>query len=388
MPLSRTQCAVLVAVAGGAVLGAVSCRPAPAPVWRVGLIGTFEGNAANSSGIPGRRGAELAVDSLNRAGGVVIAGVAHRVVLVPREAAVRPDAAASAARALVNLDSVDVIVGPQQSALAIAAGAVAEASDVPLVAPMASGAAVTADRRLVSRLAFQDAVQGAVLARFAWDSLGVRRAAALFDAASPYGRDIVALFRSTFEARGGHMAAAETFDDDGSPDHTAQLRRLIATQPDALLLPNFKSRDSTQFRIARQLGFRGRFLGSDAWDGIALSRRDDPRGIIIVANWDRRSDRPRLRAFVQAHTTRYPGETARATAAATFDAVLYLAAAAARAGQRSGAPLMTAFRSAGRLDGAFGEYVFDGTGNPVRGAVLLEVGPDSTRVRATASPPP
>lgn len=365
----------------------VSCRPAATPTWRVGLIGTFAGSAANSSGVPGVRGAELAVDSLNRAGGVVIGGVAHRVVLVPRETAPRPDAAASAARALINLDSVDVVVGPQQSPLALAAGAVAEASEVPLIAPMASGAAVTAGRRFVTRLAFQDAVQGAVLARFVWDSLRLRRAAALFDAASPYGRDIVELFRSTFESRGGRVTAVEAFDGDGPSDHTPQLRRLVATNPEALLLPNFTSRDSAQFASARRLGFRGQFLGSDAWDGIAMLRRAEARGAIIVANWDRRGTRPALRAFLAAHAARYPGQVPRATAAATFDAVLLLADAATRAGATSGLELVTALRNAGARAGAFGEYVFDGTGNPVRGAVLLEVAQDSTRVRATAPPP-
>jgi branched-chain amino acid transport system substrate-binding protein len=236
-------------------------------------------------------------------------------------------------------------------------------------------------------LAFLDEVQGAVLARFAYDSLGIRRAAALSDAASPYGHDIVALFQRTFEALGGTITGNETFDADGSPDHTPQLRRLVAGRPDALLVPNFTSRDSNQFTAARRMGFTGRFLGSDAWDGIAMSKREDARGAIIVANWDRRGTRPHLQQFLAAHAAAFPGEPARATAAATYDAVLLLARAVTTAKAPSGAAVMQAFRVAGRVEGAFGEYVFDGSPNPVRGAVLLEIAQDSTRLRATAPPP-
>jgi branched-chain amino acid transport system substrate-binding protein len=353
----------------------------------VGLIGVFELNGAASSGLPARAGAELAVAELNAAGGVRIGGVPHRIVLLDRETAMRPDAAASVARGLINLDSVDVIVGPQQSALALAAGAVAEASSVPLVAPMASSPAVTEGRQLVTRLAFLDPVQGEVLARFAYDSLGARRAAALSNAASPYGRDIVRLFRSTFEALGGQLVAEATYNVDDTASPAPQVRRLVDADPDVLLLPNFSSRDSSQFMLARASGFTGRFLGSDAWDAVALAQRTEVRGAIIVANWDSRGDRARVQAFRAAFERRFPGERPRATAAATYDAIHLLARAAERAGARSGDAVSEALRNAGDYDGAFGGYRFVGTGDPVRGAVILEVTEDTTRVRAVVGPP-
>ena len=369
------------------LLGLAACESAPAPEFRVGLIGAFEGAFAQSSGLPARQGATLAVEHLNAEGGVLIDGVRHRVVLVDRETAPRPDAAATVARALINLDSVDVIVGPQQSVLALSAGAVAEASAVPLVAPMASSPAVTTDRALVSRLAFLDAVQGRELARFAYDSLGARRAAALYAASSPYGREITTLFRETFEALGGTMVGEETFNADDPETVAPQIRRLVGARSDVLLLPNFTSRDSLHFQLARRLGFAGRLLGSDAWDAVALSRRPEVQGAIILANWDRRSDYPAGRTFHDAFAARHPGETVRATAAATYDAIRLLALAASRAHTRSGRLVMDSLRGIGDYEGAFGSYRFVGTGDPVRGAVVLEVAADSTRVRAQVRPP-
>lgn len=370
-----------------AVAALSGCKARPDPEFRIGLIGVFTGSQANSSGIPARRGATLAVDALNAAGGVRIDGVLHRVVLLDRESESRPDAAASVARSLINLDSADVIIGPQGSALALAAGAVAEGSAVPLVTPMSSSPQVTAGRRLVTRLAFLDAFQGEVLARYAYDSLGLRRAASLFNAASPYGREITELFRKTFESMGGTMVAVESFDADDMTDHLVQLKRLAHERPDVLLLPNFTARDSAQFHLARSLGFKGRFLGTDAWDGLALMRRDDVQGVVLVANWDRRGGRPALHEFRKAWDVRFPGEVPRATAAATYDAVMLLARSAQRAKVRTGVALMDSLRHAGSYEGAFGSYRFVGTGDPVRGAVLLEIALDSTLLRAAIEPP-
>ncbi len=365
-----------------------ACR-APAPAeFRVGLIGVFDGPARLSSGVPARLGAQLAVDELNAAGGVVIGGVAHRVVLVDKATPNRPDAAASVARELVNLDSVDVIVGPQFSHLAIAAGAVAEAAEVPMITPMASAAAVTEGRRFVTRLAFVDAVQGRVLARYAFDSLRVRRVAAMHNAASAYGRDIVTLFTREFERSGGTLTAVTTYDADDPASRRRAIAEFMRARPEAVLLPNFTGDDSLDLREMRERGFRGRLLGSDAWDAIALEKAGDVNAAILAANWDRRAERPEMEAFRASFTKRHADERPRATAAATYDAIRLLAAAATRAGATTGADLATALRTAGDVAGAFGRYRFTGTGDPVRGAAILEMVGDSSVLRALFDPDP
>lgn len=371
-----------------AVLFAVACADPEPATWRVGLIGSYTGTMAGSSGIPARQGAEIAVRRLNARGGVIIDGRAHRVVLIERETDNRPDAAALAARALINLDSVDVLIGPQTSNLAIAAAPVAEVSKVPMITPMASNPAVTAGRRMVTRLAFVDAFQGEVLARYAYDSLRIRRAAALHDAGSPYGRDITRLFSETFEALGGRIVRVETFDADDPRAHAPQLRRILAERPDAILLPSFIVHDSAQIRVARSLGFRGRFLGSDAWDVRTLATRDDALGSIVVANWNRRADRAASRDYLAAWDSAHPGAPPRATSAATFDAIMLAAEAARRAGVRSGPALVDSLRGLGPWAGALADFEFHGTGDPRRGAVILEVQRDSMPLRAVIGPLP
>jgi branched-chain amino acid transport system substrate-binding protein len=369
-----------------ALLCGLGCGPAEPPEVRIGLIGVFSGAMESTSGIPARDGALMAIDQLNADGGILIDGRRHRLVLVERRVENRPDAAAVAARSLINLDSVDVILGPQFSALAIAAAPIAEESEVLMISPMASNPAVTAGRRFVFRLAFLDDFQGEVLARFAAESLVVRRAAVLHDAASLYGRDIAALFARTFASLGGTVVGIETFDVDGGRDYRPQLRRLFAQRPDALLLPNFVTADSSQIYQARDMGFRGVFLGSDSWDVRGLSPREAAIGSVIVANWDRRSSRPAAAAFIAAWNARYTEEP-RATGAATYDAVHLVALAMQRAGRRVGGAVADSLRTLGRYEGAVTTYDFVGSNNPRRGAVILEVRPQGLDVRATFGPP-
>jgi branched-chain amino acid transport system substrate-binding protein len=290
-----------------------------------------------------------------------------------------------AARRLVNLDSVDVIVGPQSSTLAIAAAPIAEESEVLMLVPMASNPAVTAGRRFVFRLAFLDSFQGEVLARFAFDSLGIRRAGVMHDAASPYGRDIATLFATTFADLGGEVVGVERYDVDGSRDYRPLLRRLLSRQPQALLLPNFVSADSVQLRQAIDLGFTGRFLGTDSWDVRGLAATPAYHGALIVGNWDRDTSRLMAQRFQREWKRNYRS-TPYATAAATYDAIHIVAEAMRRSGQRAGPVLADTLRHFGPFDGAVAAYDFRGANDPVRGAVLLQLGPDGLGIR-TAVPP-
>jgi branched-chain amino acid transport system substrate-binding protein len=363
-----------------------ACTPEPKPVWRVGLLGTLEGRLGEASGLPAERGARIAVDQINAAGGVVIAGVPHEVVLVSRHTGARADEAAAAMRSLINRDSADVVVGPQFSRLAVTAATVANAADVPMIAPMASSPAVTDGRPLVSRMAFLDAVQGEVLARFVYDSLGVRRAASMHNAASGYGGEIVGLFSATFSELGGRMVAREAHAADDTSAHRAEVDRMLAQQPEVLLLPDLSPRDSVMLRRLREAGFRGRVLGSDSWDAVSMARIPDLSGTIIVANWDRRTERPAARYFMHQWNADPKAGDPRAAAVATYDAVHLLARAAEKAGVRSGRPLADSVQTFGRYEGAMANYTFGGTGNPRRSATILEVRGDTTALRGVIEP--
>jgi branched-chain amino acid transport system substrate-binding protein len=365
---------------------ALGCaRPEPPPM-RIALLAITEGQMAASSGQPSIEGAQLAEEEINAAGGIMIDGRARRVRVLLHTYNERPDAASSAAREAINLDRADAIVGPQLSSHAISAANVAEGAGVPLITPMASSAEVTAGRHFVFRLAFVDGIQGGLLAHFAFDSLRVRRPAVLFDRSSGYGRGIAQLFGATMQARGVRIVATETFVPDGGFDYRPQLRRLLASAPDAILLPNFAQQDSFQVRQARELGFRGRFLGTDRWDPVSLGKIPEVDGTVVVSNWSVKSDRQPSREFVARYERRF-GHIPRSTAAATYDAVRLLADAARRANTFDGAELARAIGATSNFPGVVAQYRFRGTGDPDRGGMLLMFASGRDSLIFTAGPP-
>ena len=328
---------------------------------------------AVASGIPAAEGAQLAMEEINTQGGVLIGGQRYTLRVIVKNYDPRPDAAATAARALINIDSVDVVIGPQLSAHAIAAGGVAEDAHVPLIAPMASAPAVTAGRHFVFRLAFLDPFQGEMLARYARDDAKATKAAVLYDIANPYGRDIAALFRDTFESLGGKMVATETFTSDAERDFTAQLTRIKQTNPDVLLLPNYGIVDSIQVRQARAMGIKAQFLGSDNWDPVGVRRVPQAIGTVLSHQWHVETPTAQSRSFVERYRRRF-GVEPRSTAAMTYDAVRLVADAAQRAGRLDGDALRGGLATTAGLQGVTGVIRFNGTGDPARSGVLSRIG--------------
>ena len=364
-----------------------ACAPKPEPQVRIGLLALLTGDLAPQSGIPSQQGAEMAVDDINAAGGIDVAGNRMKVKLTVRDYEPRPDAAATGARALINLDSVDAIVGPQLSAHAVTAASIAEMSHVPMIAPMASNPAVTAGRHYVFRLAFLDPFQGEMLARYALENLGARRAAVLYEVSSPYGRDITALFRATFEKAGGAIVAAETFTNDQGTDFRVQLKRIAAARPDVLLLPNLSFVDSFQVRQARAVGIRAPFLGSDSWDPAGLAHIPEANGAVVAHQWHIGAPRPQAVDFVNHYRARY-GFEPRSTAVFTYDAVRLLADAMHRAGTTDGGPVSRAIAATKNYEAVAGTLQFNGTGDPRRGGVLSRIGRTSDSIVRVVDPKP
>ncbi len=331
----------------------------------------MDGPGASISGQSSLAGARLAVEELNASGGIAVRGVRHHVRLIERGYENRSDDASSQARALINLDSVDVLIGPQLSPHAVAASSVAEEAHVPMISPMSSNPATTQGKRFVFRLAYLDAVQGEILARYAFKRMEARRAAVLFDVANPYSRDLAALFRKSFEALGGRVVTGE-FTSDELVEFRPALRRLAATRPDVLFLPNMALVDSVQMRQARSLGMTATFLGSDAWDPPSLSVVPEATGAIVARQWHEEMPQAEVSGFIARYRARW-GEAPRATAAMTYDAIRIAAMAVGRAGTLDGASVAMAIARFGPFTGAGGTVRFTGTGDPERNAVLTVI---------------
>jgi len=333
------------------------------------------------SGEQSLKGAQLAVEDINRAGG--INGRRLRLAAY-RTGSYFVDARQAAADAV--RDGALAIVGSNSSELSAAVAEEAEARGVLQVTNVSTAADLNYDektgrvRPFVFRMCATDDVMGALLAGFAVDRLGARRAAVLYEIGRTYSARLARTFGARFREATGravaefHYLALET-------DFRPQLRRIREYRPDVLFVPGSFPDATLVAAQSRELGLRTRFLGADAWSSPLLFQRGAPPGEAYYVelcspapDFDRR--------YAQSVGTEPPG----CRAVLAYDAVHVIAHALARMGKLDDAALagegLAATRrklrdvvAASEVDGVTGRIRFDARGNRRQGVALFQVQP-------------
>ena len=170
------------------------------------------GFLASGSRVTYPNGAEIAISEINESGGLL----GRSVELVTEIGIPTPEAAVEAASRMILADSVAdsviALVGPNRSSEAIVTGALAGEYRLPLIATTATNPAVTRSSDFVFMAAFTDIYQGAVMARFAVEDLGLTSVALLIQSDEVYSEGISKSFETHFTGAGGTIAAREFYE--------------------------------------------------------------------------------------------------------------------------------------------------------------------------------
>ncbi|UXI03454.1 ABC transporter substrate-binding protein [Photobacterium sp. TY1-4] len=340
------------------------------PEFRVGLIAPVSGQIPEV-GRATVEAAELAVATVNQQGGLIINNQQYRVVLLTEDNQDNAEHTISAALRLINQKNVSAIIGPQASRNAIPAARYAEYAKIPLLSPWSTNPRTTLNKDWVFRVAYVDTFQGQLMAKFAYDELGARTAAVLYDVSSDYNRKLAEVFSTEFQAMGGIMAAFELYTRD-APNLEEQFRQIKSANPDILFLPNYYNEVPEQARQARAAGITTQLLGSDSWAQIPESDRDILEGAYFSAHYavDKASGQAlNFRARYREAYQRDPDDVA----ALTYDAFGLLFEAAKRSGSTEPQELRDALRTMPEYEGITGQIEFRNSGDPTKSAVLMTV---------------
>jgi branched-chain amino acid transport system substrate-binding protein len=346
---------------------------------RIGAIVELTGDMP-AVGASSRNAAELAVDELNAAGGITVAGKAYKVKLVVEDNAAKPDQSAAAANKLITQDDVLAIVGPNASLGAIPAAEIAETSKTLLITPWSTNPKTTLDTRTgqpkkyVFRACFTDPFQGQVLARFITEKLGAKTAAVLYDVASEAPKSQAELFRTTFSELGGKVVAFETYTT-GDRDFSAQLTKIKSANPDVLFLPAYYNDVGLIAQQARRHGIDKPLVGSDAWSSPELIKLSEGavEGAYFANHYAADIATPVAKKFISAYQQKY-GNTPDDVAALTYDSFGLLFDALRKASAPDRQALRDAMGTIAGYTGVTGDIRFNpGSGDPVKSAVIMQV---------------
>lgn len=206
-------------------------------------------------GIPSRRGVEMAVDEVNKAGGIN----GSKVELIVEDEKDSPAAAVNAVQKLINVDKVVAIVGPMTSGSMMAAGKIADDAKVVAISPTATTPKLSGYGASLCRGCSRIDKQAEVLIDYVaknWKPKTV----GIFFSNEPYGKGCAELFGKFFEKAGIKVVATESFNR-GARDFKAELTKIKAANPDILFIPGYTPETAPAAAQARQLGMNQRILG-------------------------------------------------------------------------------------------------------------------------------
>ena len=194
-------------LAGATMLASLAFAPLAHAEILIGLIAPLTGPVA-AYGEQVKNGAEVAIEEINKAGGIN----GEQLVLKVADDAGEPKQGVSAANQLVG-EGVRFVVGPVTSGVAIPASDVLAENGILMVTPTATAPDLTA-RGLanVLRTCGRDDQQAEVAARYVLDNLKDKKIAIVNDKGQ-YGKGLADAFKATLNAGG----VTEVFNDALTP---------------------------------------------------------------------------------------------------------------------------------------------------------------------------
>ena len=153
----------------------------------------------------------------------------------------------AAAQTIAADDQVIGIIGTSCSAAAAATSPLISAAGMVMISPSNTSPTLTSDLAGTPsenhhpgyyRTAHNDLIQGAAVARFAFEDLGLATAAAIHDG-DPYTQGLAQSFANAFEDLGGEVTGLAIVNKDDN-DMTPALTELAAGSPQALFFPIFR----------------------------------------------------------------------------------------------------------------------------------------------------
>ncbi len=256
-------------------------------VIKIGWIGSLTGDQA-VWGTCESNTVKMLVDEANANGGIL----GKRLEAVCYDTKGDASEAVNAVKRLIAQDKVVAIIGPNASGQALAISSVLEQYKVPDIATVATNPKVTVNddgsvKPYNFRVCFIDPYQGAVAAGYAYDKLGYKNAAVLYDVASDYSQGFTQFFEETFTQKGGKIVAKEGFKE-GDVDFRPQLSKIKETKPDVILMPYYYREVALSATQARELGINATLMGGDGWpsDQLMTMAGDAIEGSYVINHLD------------------------------------------------------------------------------------------------------
>jgi branched-chain amino acid transport system substrate-binding protein len=309
-------------LAAALALVPVLALPAAAQV-RIGVIVSITGPSA-SQGVPQRNSLAMLPKGVGN----------QRIEYIVLDDGTDAARAVAGARKLIDEDGVDAIVGPSTTPASLALIPIAAAKQVPVIAFGASGRIILPmdqQRRWMFKTSQNDGLMADAIALHMFRA-GVRTVG-FIGFGDAYGDGWLAEAKRALEGMTIKLVAVERYAR-ADTDVSAQAQKLIAAQPDAVLVAGSGSPSVTPQKALRSLGYSGKYYqthGAATIDFIKLGGKDVegtvlPAGPVLVASQLPDSDpvKETAQGYVRQYEAAYGAGSVAPFGAYAYDAATLL----------------------------------------------------------------
>jgi branched-chain amino acid transport system substrate-binding protein len=338
------------------------------PPIKIGAV-LLQSGANAGYGIAQRAGVELAVDEINKAGG--INGATLQVVYEDSKGT--KDEAITSVRKLIDKDEVTAIIGPTLSGEMFGAGPVATEAGVPILGISTTAVGITDIGKYVFRNSLPEALVLPQTVKIAVTTQGLKNVAVLWDAKDDFSVSGYKTFKEELAKNGVKIVAEASFQTKDQ-DFGAQITKVLAAKPDALIVSSLYQEGALLMVQARKVGFKGAIVGGNGFNSPKLAEiaQAAAEGTIVGSPWFADREDAKVKKFVADYTAKTGGRGPDQFAAQAYDGT-YLVAQALKVGGTNRDKVRDALAAIKDYEGVTGKFSFDEQRNPVMQPFVLQI---------------
>jgi branched-chain amino acid transport system substrate-binding protein len=340
-----------------AIATALFAGAAAAQDIKIGFNGDQSATAVAELGTAGRWGFEMAIEDINKAGGVL----GRKLVGVIRDDLGTPPKSIQNVTELIDNEGVVAIVGPTNSGNALAFMHLPQQKRIPVVVPIATATEVTLryakqPQNYLFRISMVDREQIALLAAYAVKVSRNGKIAIIGDTTG-YGQGALKDAAEVLALHGVPPVAVEKFGPKDT-DMTSQLAKMRGAGADVVIVFGIADGNAHTLKSMDKIGWLPITLGTWGNQSSVLPRTAGQKlaeHMILTASTTEDSN-ARAKSLGERIRRHYPTMTTFACAAQAYDSVLLLAAAIRAAGTTDGAKVAAALEGVTGVQGIVKTY--------------------------------
>ena len=345
----------------------------------IGLISPNTGAlAAYGTGIV--TGADLAVEEINAAGGIL----GRQVQLIKTDDQSDPTECLNAFNSLVA-KGVGLIIGSATSGCTSAITDAANEEEVCILSPTATADSITTEDDFIFRACYADSFQGAIAAAYAKQA-GFDKVGVVYCAADVYSKGLFDSFSKACAEYGIELAAEQSSASLDVQDYTNQFTAMVNAGVEFVYAPYYYDVIGPYVvPQARAAGYSGIIMGADGYDttpdyvvaGADLTAFND---VYWTNHYDPSDTSEKVSSFVQAYEAQY-GSIPSAFGATGYDCVYMYKQAIEAAGSEDSVAVRDALADRSAVyECVTGTFSLDESGTPLKGAAIISFQSDGSTV--------